>query len=150
MRCDIITMENALRMEDDVLRDLLKYDKDHKTIETIDDLIKWFDDFADKITKNLKAQGLKKDDIIYQYQAVGLAMAYNLTTIPFNKTFLDTLDNKNRKEIVQLIRLGNSLRYFATTNNEEQFVRVVKLFQHNHNRMQRYEDYYKEIEDELL
>lgn len=146
MRRDIITMENALRMEDDVFR----YDRDVRNIETIDDLIKWFDDFADKITKNLKAQGLKKDDIIYQYQAVGLAMAYNLTTIPFDKTFLDTLDKRNKREIVQLLRLGNSLRYFATTNNEEQFVGVVKLFQHNHNRMQRYEDYYKEIENELL
>ena len=145
MRRDIITMKNALRMEDDVFR----YDKDVRNIETIGDLIEWFDDFADKITKNLKAQGLKKDDIIYQYQAVGLAMAYNLTTIPFDKTFLDTLDKRNKREIVQLIRLGNSLRYFATTNNEEQFVGVVKLFQLNHNRMQRYEDYYKEIENEI-
>lgn len=145
MRRDVITMDNALRMEDDVFR----YDRDVINIETIDDLIKWFDKFTDKLTKNLKAQGLKKDDIIYQYQAVGLSMAYNLTTIPFDRTFLDTLDKKNRREIVQLIRLGNSLRYFATTNNEEQFVGVVKLFQHNHNRMQRYEDYYKEIENEI-
>ena len=145
MRRDIITMENVLRMADDVFR----YDRDVRNIESIDDLIKWFDDFTDKITNNLRAQGLKKDDIIYQYQAVGLAMAYNLTTIPFDKTFLDILDNKNKKEIVQLIRLGNSLRSFATANNEEQFVGVVKLFQHNHNRIQRYEDYYKEIEDQI-
>ena len=145
MRRDIITMENVLRMEDDVFR----YDRDVRNIESIDDLIKWFDGFADKITNNLRAQGLKKDDIIYQYQAVGLAIAYNLTAIPFDKTFLDILDNKNKREIVQLIRLGNSLRYFATTNNEEQFVGVVKLFQHNHNRIQRYEDYYKEIEDQI-
>lgn len=145
MKRDIITMDNALKMENDVLRDLLKYDKDHKTIETIDDLIKWFDKFTDKLTKNLKAQGLKKDDIIYQYQAVGLSMAYNLTTIPFDRTFLDTLDKKNRREIVQLIRLGNSLRYFAKTNNEKKFIEIVQLFQHNHNKMQEYEDYYNEI-----
>lgn len=145
MRHDIITMDNALRMENDVLRDLLKYDKDHKTIETIDDLIKWFDKFTDKLTKNLKAQGLKKDDIIYQYQAVGLSMAYNLTTIPFDRTFLDTLDKKNRREIVQLIRLGNSLRYFAIYSDENQFLGAVEIFQNNHNKMQKYEDYYNEI-----
>lgn len=145
MKRDIITMDNALRMENDVLRDLLKYDKDHKTIETIDDLIKWFDKFTDKLTKNLKAQGLKKDDIIYQYQAVGLSMAYNLTTIPFDRTFLDTLDKKNRREIVQLIRLGNSLRYFTIYSDENQFSGAVEIFQNNHNRMQKYEDYYNEI-----
>lgn len=145
MKRDIITMDNALRMENDVLRDLLKYDKDHKTIETIDDLIKWFDKFTDKLTKNLKAQGLKENTIIYQYQAVGLSMAYNLTTIPFDRTFLDTLDKKNRREIVQLIRLGNSLRYFAIDSNESQFLGAIKIFQNNHNRMQKYEDYYNEI-----
>lgn len=145
MRRDIITMDNALRMENDVLRDLLKYDKDHKTIETIDDLIKWFDKFTDKLKKNLKAQGLKENTIIYQYQAVGLSMAYNLTTIPFDRTFLDTLDKKNRREIVQLIRLGNSLRYFAIDSNESQFLGAIEIFQNNHNRMQKYEDYYNEI-----
>lgn len=67
MKRDIITMDNALRMENDVLRDLLKYDKDHKTIEIIDDLIKWFDKFTDKLTKNLKTQDLKENTIIYQY-----------------------------------------------------------------------------------
>lgn len=145
MKRDIITMDNALRMENDVLRDLLKYDKDHKTIETIDDLIKWFDKFTDKLTNNLKAQGLKEDTIIYQYQAVGLSMAYNLTTIPFDRTFLDTLDKKNRREIVQLIRLGNSLRYFAIYSDENQFLGAVEIFQNNHNKMQKYEDYYNEI-----
>lgn len=146
MRRDIITMENALRMEDDVLKSLLKYDKDHKTIETIEDLIQWSDDFRDKVRTNLKAQGLKKDNIIDQYHAVGLSMAYNSTDIPFDKTFLDTLDNKNKRDIVQLIRLGNSLRFFATNNDEDQFLGAVKIFHKNYGRMQNYKDYYKEIE----
>ena len=90
-----------------------------QNIETIDDLINWFDVFKNKVEDHLKSHNLNRDEISIQYQAIGLSMIFNITDMSFNKTFLDKLERKNRREIAQLLEFGHMLRQFAVFKYED-------------------------------
>lgn len=137
----MITMDHALSME----YLIFQYDNNVRYVNTIDDLIDWSYQFKTLLENKLQGLGVKRDDIVEQYLAIGLAVAYNLTTIPYNKEFLDTFAEKDEKDIVHLISLGNSLRYFAKLNDQYQFVETINTFNYNGGKLIRYEDFYDDV-----
>lgn len=137
----MINMDQALSME----YLIFQYDNNVRHVNTIDDLIDWSYQFKTLLENKLQVLGVKRDDIVEQYLAIGLAVAYNLTKIPYNKEFLDIFAEKDEKEIVHLISLGNSLRYFARLNQKHQFVEIINVFNHNGGKLIRYEDFYDDV-----
>lgn len=137
----MITMDHALSME----YLIIQYDNNILNVNTIDDLIDWHYNFKKLLENKLQGFGAKRDDIVEQYLAIGSAVAYNLTTIPYNKEFLDIFAEKDEKEIVHLISLGNSLRYFARLNQQRQFAETINVFNHNCGKLVRYEDFYDDV-----
>lgn len=137
----MITMDHVLSME----YLIIQYDKNILNVNTIDDLIDWHYNFKKLLENKLQALGAKRDDIVEQYLAIGSAVAYNLTTIPYNKEFLDTFAEKDEKDIVHLISLGNSLRYFARLNQKQQFIETINVFNYQGGKLIRYEDFYNDV-----
>ena len=141
MRFKMITMDHALSME----YLIFQYDNNVRHVNTIDDLIDWHYNFKKLLENKLQALGAKRDDIVEQYLAIGSAVAYNLTTIPYNKEFLDIFAEKDEKEIVHLISLGNSLRYFARLSDQQQFIETINVFNYQGGKLIRYEDFYDDV-----
>lgn len=137
----MITMGHALSME----YLIIQYDNNVLNVNTIDDLIDWSYQFKALLENKLQLMGVKRDDIVEQYLAVGSAVAYNLTNIPYNKEFLDIFAEKDEKDIVHLISLGNSLRYFARLNQKQQFIETINTFNYNGGKLMRYEDFYDDV-----
>lgn len=137
----MITMDHALSME----YLIIQYDNNILNINTIDDLIDWHYNFKKLLENKLQLMGVKRDNIVEQYLSVGSAVAYNLTNIPYNKEFLDIFAEKDEKDIVHLISLGNTLRYFARLNDQYQFVETINIFNYNGRKLIRYEDFYDDV-----
>ena len=137
----MITMDHVLSME----YLIIQYDNNVLNVNTIDDLIDWHYNFKKLLENKLQLMGVKRDDIVEQYLAVGSAVAYNLTNIPYNKEFLDIFAEKDEKDIVHLISLGNSLRYFARLNQKQQFIETINTFNYNGGKLIRYEDFYDDV-----
>lgn len=137
----MINMDQALSME----YLIFQYDNNVRHVNTIDDLIDWSYQFKTLLENKLQVLGVKRDDIVEQYLAIGLAVAYNLTKIPYNKEFLDIFAEKDEKEIVHLISLGNSLRYFARLSDQQQFIETINVFNYQGGKLIRYEDFYDDV-----